>query len=194
AWIDRVRRYIEVDDHLLRIDECFLNVRRRGGYIGIHSGGHNRRFTGLFRWHTGQWAVGQINVLMALTDVGPGDGCTTIIPGSHKSHEKHPFMHQEGVFHKHGGNALAMREVHMNAGDVIMFADGTCHGSIERTNPGERRVLIYRYAPHLLASRYNYLPSEELMARLTPERRRIVMPVPPRMRPGRTLEAGAYEK
>ncbi|MEX0745438.1 MAG: phytanoyl-CoA dioxygenase family protein [Phycisphaeraceae bacterium] len=192
AWLEQVRRYIVVDDHMLRIDECFLNVRRSGGYIGIHSGGHNRRFSGLFRWHTGQWAVGQINVLMALHDVGPGDGCTTIVPGSHKCHEVHPFMRDGDVFHKHGGDALAMREVHLKAGDALMFADGLTHGSMARTSPGERRVMIYRYAPHLLAPRMNYIPSEALVQRLTPERRRIVMPVAPRLRPGRTLSADAF--
>ena len=34
--------------------------------------------------------VGQINVLIALTDIEPGDGPTVLIPGSHKSTEVHP--------------------------------------------------------------------------------------------------------
>jgi hypothetical protein len=190
AWISDVRRYIAVGAHHLRIDEAFLNVRRSGGYIPIHSGGDNVRFSGLFRWQNGGWAVGQINVLMALTDIGPGDGATTIVPGSHKSHEPHP--HRDWDAGIGGDRAAGMQEVHLSAGDAIMFTDGLCHGSMPRTNPGERRVLIYRYAPHLLAPRLNYLPSEELIARLTPERRSIVMPVPPRMRPGRVLTTEAF--
>ncbi|MGW0230918.1 phytanoyl-CoA dioxygenase family protein [Actinopolymorpha singaporensis] len=191
SWIDEVRRYIISGAHQhLRIDECFLNVRRSGGYIPIHSGGDNVRFTGLFRWHNGNWAVGQINVLMALTDIGYGDGATTIVPGSHKAHSVHP--HSNWSAGHSADQAIGMREVHLRAGDAVMFTDGICHGSMPRTNPGERRVLIYRYAPHLLAPRMNYLPSEELMARLSPARRAIVMPTAPRMRPGRTLAAEAF--
>lgn len=190
AWFDDVRRYIAVGAHRMRIDECFLNVRRSGGYIPVHSGGDNVRFSGLFHWHNGVWAVGQINVLMALTDIGPGDGATTIVPGSHKSHLAHPQRNwPAGVG---GDQAVGMHEVHLRAGDALMFTDALCHGSRPRTNPGERRVLIYRYAPHLLASRMNYIPSEELVARLTPQRRSLVMPVAPRMRPGRVLGADAF--
>lgn len=191
AWIDEVRRYIQHGDHGLRIDECFLNVRRSGGFIPIHSGGDNVRFTGLFRWHNGSWAVGQINVLMALTDVGPGDGATTVVPGSHKANSPHPQRNWSAG--NNGSDSIGMQEVHLKAGDALMFTDGICHGSMPRTNPGERRVLIYRYAPHLLAPRLNYLPSEELMNRLTPARRDIVMPTPPRMRPGRTLSANTFQ-
>lgn len=191
AWIEDVKRYIAVGAHRLRIDECFLNVRRSGGYIPIHSGGDNIRFSGLFRWQTGAWAVGQINILMALTDIGPGDGATTVVPGSHKSHQTHP--HRDWSAGIGGDRAIGMQEVHLRAGDALMFTDALCHGSMPRTNPGERRVLIYRYAPHLLASRMNYLPSEELIERLTEERREIVMPMPPRMRPGRVLRAEAFE-
>lgn len=191
AWFDDVSRYIAVGAHKLRIDECFLNIRRRGGYIPIHSGGDNVRFSGLFRWQTGTWAVGQINILMALSDIGPGDGATTIVPGSHKSHLSHPQRNWEAGIG--GDRAIGMREVHLNAGDALMFTDGLCHGSLPRTNAGERRVLIYRYAPHLLASRMNYIPSEELMARLTPQRRAVVMPTAPRLRPDRVLHSDTFE-
>jgi len=190
GWIEQVKRYIAVGAHRLRIDECFLNVRRSGGYIPIHSGGHGVRFTGLFRWHNGRWAVGQINILMALTDIGPGDGATTIVPGSHKAAAAHPQMNWgKGVG---GHDAVGMQEVHLEAGDALMFTDALCHGSTARINPGERRVMIYRYAPHLLASRMNYIPSEGLIERLNDARREIVMPMPPRMRPGRTLTAEAF--
>jgi hypothetical protein len=190
SWIEEVRRYIAHGDHGVRTDETFLNIRRHGGYIPIHSGGNNVRFTGLFRWQNGSWAVGQINVLMALTDIGPGDGATTVVPGSHKAADDHP--HRDWAAGNGGDRAIGMQEVHLRAGDALMFTDGICHGSMPRTNPGERRVLIYRYAPHLLAHRMNYIPSEDLIARLTPERQKMVMPIAPRMRPGRTLTAEAF--
>ena len=189
AWIDRVRRYIEVEAHRVIIDENFLNVRQSGGYIPVHSGGSHVRFTSCFRNHAGKWMVGQINVLMALTDIGLGDGCTTVVPGSHKSHMDHP-AYQDGRGYsdsRSGGEAVGMVQVHLKAGDALMFTDAITHGSIPRTNPGERRVMIYRYAPHLLATRYNYLPSDGLLARLGPRARQMVMAQPPRFHPDRTL-------
>ena len=40
--------------------------------------------------------VGQINVLMALSDIGEGDGPTVLIPGSHKCTEIHPRLNADG--------------------------------------------------------------------------------------------------
>ena len=39
---------------------------------------------------------------------------------------------------------------------------------------GERRIVVYRYAPAMRRSRFSYRPSAELLARLTPERAAIV--------------------
>ncbi len=192
AWIDQVHRYVENDYNRVSINEAFLNVRQSGGYIGIHSGGHVPAAPMMFRWHTGRWNVGQINILMALSDVGPGDGCTVVVPGSHKSHEVHPVLRDSdsgrSTFRTDKpDDTLGAQEVHLKAGQALMFTDAILHGGSSRTNPGERRVLIYRYSPHSMLPRYNYIPSDELLERLTEVRRKIINPVPPRMRPGRTI-------
>ena len=140
----------------------------------------------MFRHHTGAWNVGQINVLMALTDIGPGDGATVIVPSSHKSHLMHPFL-SEGPKSTYrddrpASEALMTQEVHLRKGDALMFTDALCHGSAARENEGERRIMVYRYSPHGVMPRFNYVPSDTLMARLTPERRRIVQPVPAALR------------
>ncbi|MEM1209185.1 MAG: phytanoyl-CoA dioxygenase family protein [Planctomycetota bacterium] len=193
AWYERVRRYIEADAHRLSIDENFLNIRKSGGFIPIHSGGNHVRFTSCFRAYYGAWMVGQINILIALTDIGHGDGCTTVIPGSHKVHEKHPLSLDGAAWSRGvtGAEAVGMVQVHLKAGDALMFTDAIMHGSMPRTNAGERRVMIYRYAPHLLAKRHNYIPSDELMARLSERQRLMVEPQPPRLRPGRTITGSA---
>jgi ectoine hydroxylase-related dioxygenase (phytanoyl-CoA dioxygenase family) len=75
-------------------------------------------------------------------------------------------------------------ELLLKAGDALLFTDGVAHGSSARKNPGYRRTLLYRYCPAWISTRWNYLPSPELMARLTEERRKIVQPVKPRVTPG----------
>ena len=72
-------------------------------------------------------------------------------------------------------------EVHLKAGDSLMFVDALMHGATERTNPGERRAVIYRYGPIWGNTRHGFEYSEELLARLTPERRKILRPNPRRL-------------
>ena len=38
-------------------------------------------------------------------------------------------------------------DLHMKAGDAAVFVDSIAHGSVRRTNPGERRIAVYRYVP-----------------------------------------------
>lgn len=201
VWIEMVRRYICNDANRLSLNEAFLNIRGEGGFIGIHSGGHTPYFPLAFRHHTGRWNVGQINVLMALQDVGPGDGCTVVVPGSHKSHEVHPGLADESdsarantVYRKDKPDeTLGAVEVRLKAGQALMFTDGLLHGGSSRTNPGERRILIYRYSPHCMAPRYNYIPSEGLLERLNPNARKIVQAIPARIAPGRRFENAEAE-
>jgi hypothetical protein len=70
-------------------------------------------------------------------------------------------------------------EVHMNKGDALLFVDGIMHGGSSRTNPGERRITIYRYGASWAATRYGYEYSQALLDRLTPERRKILQPILP---------------
>jgi hypothetical protein len=193
VWIGLVRRLIENDYNRISMNECFLNIRREGGFIGIHSGGHLAAFTSSFRSHAGAWMVGQINILMALQDVNPGDGVTVVVPGSHKSHEIHPALRPGDPARPNSvyrtdkpDETLGAIEVPLKAGQALMFTDAILHGGSSRTNPGERRILIYRYSPHSMQSRYNYVPSEELLSRLTPAQKAIIQPVAARMAPGRS--------
>jgi hypothetical protein len=192
AWIDDIRRYIGpgFGGNNLSLNENLVNCRGQGGYIGAHSGGHLAWFTTLFRHHTGAWMLGQVNTIIALTKIGPGDGCTVVVPGSHRSHIAHPHYDAGGDPNKvvnytgPAAEAEGMVEVHLDAGDALMFTDGLVHGSTARKNPGYRRTLLYRYCPSWISTRWNYLASPELLARLTEQRRQIVEPVKPRVTPG----------
>ncbi|MBM3280127.1 MAG: phytanoyl-CoA dioxygenase family protein [Candidatus Handelsmanbacteria bacterium] len=185
AWIGHCRRWINPINGV-SIHENLLNVRGSGGYIGIHGGGAIPLCYLTFRnEHTGEWMVGQINVIGALGDVGPGDGPTSLIPGSHKSAMKHPKLTEQYYRSDDAaGNQMGMEELYLEAGDVLMFTDAITHGSAARTNPGYRRTTLYRYSPRFLRSRFHYVPSRELWAELTEEQRSIIQPIPPRFAPG----------
>ena len=183
SWIERVKHFVggegSFDWHHgpLFIDESFANLRGPGEAIGLHSGGHHHSLRGLFSVIDGKFHCGQVNVLAALTDMGPGDGSTVIIPGSHKSNFPHPDLenHRMGV-DRPDTMLEGATEIFMRAGDALIFVDSLCHGSAKRVNPGERRVVVYRYGPSWGNFRHNYQVSDELLARLPLERRQIVRP------------------
>ena len=186
AWRDRLLRYCgEKDSYVegLFIDECFASVRRTGGYFPFHTGGEDGVMRGQYRFINGHFRCGQVNMLLALTDIGPGDGGTMVIPGSHKANFIHPSVKAGWDETQKIDGVEGAIEVHLNRGDALLFTDTVSHGASTRTNPGERRVIIYRYGPLWGNTRYGYRYSPELLERLTPERRKILQPVPPRMPP-----------
>ena len=178
AWTDRIQRYVNPVNGL-SIHENLITVRGKGGYIGPHCGGHLSIIYMTFRQpNTGEWMVGQINVFMALTDIGPGDGGTMVVPGSHKSNFEHPHLSTYRMGKNSSGEGMeGAIEVEMKAGDALLFVDAMCHGSAKRATPGTRRIVVYRYGPSWGNFRYGYEPSPELLARLNPEARQIVRPL-----------------
>ena len=191
SWIDKVRHFVGGEGTFdwnhgpLFIDENFANIRGSGQAIGLHSGGHLGVKRTQYRYYNGRFQCGQINILMALTDIGPGDGATMVVPGSHKANFDHPDFEK----HKMRGEEASVDdvegaiEVQLNAGDAILFVDCISHGSAQRVNAGYRRTIVYRYGPSWGTFRHPYAASEELLARLTPERRQIVHPRKTLLRP-----------
>ncbi len=185
AWIEHVRHYIGKADGLF-IGECFVTLRGPSEFINIHSGGDSRTIWTQFRFHNGEFHCAMINIFIALTDIGEGDGPTVVIPGSHKSNLRHPAF-EKGYMNMLGDPPEQVEgavPVYLDAGDALLFVDALCHGGSSRTNPGIRRTLVYRYGPWWSNTRLGYQYSPELIARLTPERARILQPVPPRRPPG----------
>ena len=186
SWIEKVKFFVGGADTFdynhgpLFIDENFVNIRGPGEAIGLHSGGHEGTKRTQFRFYNGQFHCGQINILMALTDIKTGDGATMVVPGSHKAH----FPHPDAEHHRMRGEVASVDgvegaiEIQMDAGDVILFVDALCHGSAERINSGIRRIIVFRYGPSWGNFRHGYRVSDELAARLTPERLQIVRPKP----------------
>lgn len=186
SWFEKVIHFIGTDDPenfdrhhgVAFIDECFGTIRGPGGALRLHSGGHVGTIRTQFRYHAGKFHCGQVNILIALTDIGPGDGATMVIPGSHKSNLKHP----QTVPVENRGDEISMDgvegavEVLMKKGDALLFVDAIMHGSARRTNDGTRRVAVYRYGPSWGYYRHKHRPSAQLLDRLSPERRKILAP------------------
>lgn len=193
-WIELVKRYVGGEGSFdwlhgpLFIDENFASIRGPHEAIAMHSGGATYTKRTQYRIENQHFMCGQINILVALTDIGPGDGATMVIPGSHKSNFPHPGAPKEWASGSMDGVEGAI-EVYLKAGDALLFVDAITHGAARRKNPGERRILVYRYGPSWGNFRFGYKPSPALMARLTPERRQIVYPWTHKTPPGSGMHA-----
>ena len=183
SWFERVKFFVGGEgsyDHLhgpLFIDENFANLRSPGEAIPLHSGAHEYVKRTQFLYRNGHFMCGQVNILIALSDMQPGDGATMIIPGSHKSNFEHPhFKHNDWDSAPSVDNVPGAIEANMKASDALLFVDALAHGSAKRVNPGLRRTMVFRYGPSWGNFRHGYQPSEDLLARLTPQRREIVQP------------------
>lgn len=180
SWLHHAAHYAGEEGTYVQgvmIDENIATSRGPGGHHPVHSGGHDASIRTQFGYRNGQFRCGQVNVLVSLTDVGPGDGATMVVPGSHKSNLMHPLAGDYARGDRMDGLPHAI-EVHTKAGDAVVFVDACMHGAGTRTNPGDRRIVILRYGPPWARSRFGYTLSDDLLSRLTPERRRIMQPMP----------------
>jgi hypothetical protein len=182
SWIDYARHYAGEEGTYvegLSIDENIATIRHAGGHHPVHSGGFNSPIRIQYDYRHGRFRCGQLNVLIALTDIGPGDGATMVVPGSHKSNLPHPLAGDYARGDRMDALPGAV-EVHAKAGDALMFVDALMHGGSSRTTVnGERRVIILRYGPSWVRSRFGYTWSPALLSRITPQQRAILQPRSP---------------
>ena len=114
--------------------------------LPFHGSG-NVNFNGSrhYVYQNGRMRCGLIVCQFYLTDVNPGDGGLTVIPGSHKGNFPIP---------KHIPNYEADREIFchipLKAGDLVIFNEATTHGTLPWKGKGERRCVLHRYTPKYL--------------------------------------------
>ena len=181
GWIGHARRYAgEADSYTegVFIDECIATIRTAGGHHPVHSGGHRAAMRTQYRYEHGVFRCGQLNVLVALGDVGDGDGPTMVIPASHKSNLVHPLAGDYARGDRMDDLPGAV-PVHLQSGDALLFVDALMHGAASRANAGERRIVILRYGPSWARTRLGYEYSQDFLGRLSPARRHIMEPVSP---------------
>ena len=81
-----------------------------------------------------------------LADEGPGDGGLAVIPASHKANLRCPQeMRLWEAYQEH------VLEVNLKAGDAIIFTETLTHGTLPWTAAHQRRALLYKFSPGVLA-------------------------------------------
>ena len=59
------------------------------------------------------------------------------------------------------GEVEGAQEMHLKAGQALVFQDSLIHGAAARRNPGWRRTVCFRYLPQECSTdRFGYTPSD----------------------------------
>ncbi len=135
GWISYVRRYCGEERTYVEglfIDEAIASIRRSGGFHQVHSGGFQVPLRCGYGYEHGLFRCGQCNVILALTDIGEGDGPTMVIPGSHKSNFAHPQA-ADYLLGERMDDLEGAIPVYLNKGDAVLFVDALMHGGSSRT-------------------------------------------------------------
>jgi hypothetical protein len=88
-----------------------------------------------------------VKVLAYLTDVGPNDGGTSVIPGSHRSTWKKEDIIQAALNDPTEG---LIHQIEAKAGSVLLFAESLIHSTTHIKSDIERVILVAGYTPPML--------------------------------------------
>jgi hypothetical protein len=111
-----------------------------------------------------------VKTLAYLTDVGPDDGGTTVIPGSHRLSRPQ----QEIVDAAMQDPARLLYQVQAKAGSVLLFAESLVHCTTQIISDAERVILVTGYTPPMLREWPGNEVSPEFVATLPEQLRPIV--------------------
>jgi hypothetical protein len=86
-----------------------------------------------------------VKTLAYLTDVGPDDGGTCVIPGSHKMTWPQREMIEAAMM-----DERLIHQVEAKAGDVLLFPESLVHSTTAIRSDRERVILVSGYTPPLM--------------------------------------------
>jgi Phytanoyl-CoA dioxygenase (PhyH) len=102
-----------------------------------------------------------VKTLAYLTDVGPDDGGTAVIPGSHRL-----SWPQQDIIDAAREDERLVHQVEATAGSVLLFAESLVHSSTAVRGNRERAVLICGYTPPMMRPWPGNEPSPEFVESL----------------------------
>lgn len=142
-------------------------------------------------WHAGSTMM--VRVMYALDDIGPEDGPTLVLPGTHRQPDDTPIPAVASPEDMPGAVALTCK-----AGTAYFFHGNLVHAPSNVRGSRTRRVLLYNYGHKWMKMWQGHEPSTALAARArTPMRRQLLgltapyrgpdaeLTIPPRLKPAR---------
>ena len=111
-----------------------------------------------------------VKTLAYLTDVGPEDGGTTVIPGSHRLSRPQ----RDTIAAAMADPARLVHQVQARAGSVLLFPESLVHSTTQIISDVERVILVTGYTPPMLREWPGNEVSTEFIAALPEHLRPLV--------------------
>ncbi len=169
----------EVVGGAVRLEETEAIINRRNPEVDIEQL-HKRRYnpTGFHRGTQHGWGtyIEQnkyhcifVKTLAYLTDVGPDDGGTCVIPGSHRLTWPQNEMIEAAL-----ADDKLIHQVEASAGSVLLFAEALIHSTTAIRSDRERVILIAGYTPPMVREWPGNEVSAEFVETLPEELRPLI--------------------
>ena len=145
-----------------RLEQSDAHIRRPGGdneAYGFHRGAHS----GLGRIGRGLYHFPFVKTLTNLTDLGPADGGTAVIPGSHKLSDEVDVDKIISAAHE---DQSLIQHVEAPAGSTLVFFESLLHSGGLIRSGRDRLLIIGGYTSPMFQAWTGYDPSPDLMERL----------------------------
>ena len=111
-----------------------------------------------------------VHALTNLTDLGPDDGGTLVIAGSHKLPAE---LDMQAVIDAAKADPTLLHHVEAPAGSTLLFFESLIHASGTIRSGRDRLLIIGGYAPHFYQAVPGFQPAAELLRRLPEDYRRF---------------------
>jgi ectoine hydroxylase-related dioxygenase (phytanoyl-CoA dioxygenase family) len=158
---------LEVCGPYVRLDHAYGIIMAPGtSGLGLHGGATPFDPAQYYVVRDGRIHCGLVAAQWALVDhpaVGGGFCC---VPGSHKAAYPLP----------NGYDRALVREVPLDAGDLVIFTEALTHGTIPWRGPGQRRTLLYKYSPGSSSWAEDQQWPKELLRELTERQKLLLQP------------------
>ena len=155
----------EIVGGTVRLEQSDAHIRRPSGEqkYGFHRG-INPAYS-----HTGNglYHFSFVKALTNLTDLGPDDGGTTVIPGTHKIPQE---VDRQAIVEAALADPALVHQVEAPAGSTLLFYESLMHSSGIIRSQQDRVLILGGYTPTMFQAWNGYDPDPEFVAGLPAER------------------------
>jgi ectoine hydroxylase-related dioxygenase (phytanoyl-CoA dioxygenase family) len=152
-----------------RIEQSDAHIRRASMTGVDHHGWHRAGYPGFAYTENGLYHHPFVKALTNLTDLGPDDGGTAVIPGSHKL----DFSLNRALIAMAKADPTMVRQVQAPAGSTLLFFESLMHSTGIIRSGRDRALIIGGYTPTQFQAWEGYDPDPDFVATLPePERMR----------------------
>ena len=158
------------DCYGFRYDHTYTSHRKAGhDNWGPHGGGGYFNFCGnshIYQMLPGRIHAGLTRVVWELNEVGPGDGVTMFLSGSHKA----AFPRPEELS---GRDSVLWESYTCAPGSVVIFTEALCHTGTKWTNPDRDRLSLFTCYDTVNSKWGKGCPAPEVIAAMPPKRQTL---------------------